>query len=220
MREVDPGTLPVPELPDGRLPCLSMRNKRAARRDFSVSRMVVEQARLDVRNQSDVLALELIDQRFRIRKLVAVPSEYVAPWPDAAVTRSKVERADRDVMLYRFFYELGEPRVCIRRIREAHRRVGVPQAPARTEGHPAGQLGELSHHILDARADEQVIVKVAILDLAVAVEAVIVVMLAPEIERRRRERVVEEPIGDTALLPCDDVRPVFVKRIARLGVVA
>ena len=72
-----------------------------------------------------------------------------------------------------------------------------------------------AHDVANARAREDIVVEIAVVDLGVAVEAVVVVELAAEIERRVRQRVVEEPVATPDVgVAADQERPVLVQRIA------
>ncbi len=117
--------------------------------------------------------------------------------------------------------ELGESRLRVGGVGETHRRVGVTQAPARPECHAAGQVTEFANDVADARADEQVVIEVAILDLRVAIEAVVVVVFAAEIEDGRCQCVVKQAVGNArGLVPADHERPVLIERIRGFGVIA
>ena len=183
--------------------------------------MIVEQAGLEIDDHASARLLEPVDRRSRFAKLVPVPREHVATLADARVARAEVKRRERNVVFADSIHELREPRLRVGRVGQAHCGIGITQAPARPEGHTAGQLGERADDIADPRADEEVVVEIAVVDLDVTVEAVIVVVLATEIECRRRKRVVEETVGDPGrLVAPDHERPVLVQRVGGLRVVS
>ena len=220
MREIDVRADPVPELTHARLAGQRVTHERALPGDVVVGRMIVEQARLDVGDEMDARLPELLHEGAWCGKLGSVPGEHVTPRSDAAVARTEMKRTDRNLVPGGLVDEAGEPRLRIGRVGQAHRRVGVAQAPARPERHAAGEIRELADDVANGRTHEQVIVEIAILDLAIAVEAVIVVVFAAEVEGRRGQRVVEEAVGDAApRFVRNQVGPVLVQGIARLRVV-
>ena len=111
-----------------------------------------------------------------------------------------MKRGKRNVVLDKPIREFAELRLRIGRIGEAHRGVGVAQAPAGPERHATGELRELAHDVANPRPDEDVVVEIAVVDLRVAVEPVVVVVFATEIERGGGERVVEEPVGRSGIV--------------------
>ena len=132
-----------------------------------------------------------------------------------------MERGQRYVVFRDLVGETDELRVGIRRIGETHRRVGIAQAPARAESHSTGQLSELAHDVADARAYEDVIVEITIVDFGVAIEVMVVVVLAAQVEGRRGQGVVEKAAADARGGRLrDQERPMLVKRVGCLAVIA
>src|SRR4029077_2541879 len=101
--------LAVPELPDARPVCPCVADERAARGDFRIGRVIVEQARLEIDNDAYVLPVELVERGMRLRKLVAIPREYVTALADARVTGSEMKRRQRDVVSNDLIGELRQP---------------------------------------------------------------------------------------------------------------
>src|SRR5947207_4087894 len=85
MREVDVRALAVPELAHARLARRSVVDECAMRGDVAIRRMVVEQARLEIDDDTRVLLLEPLDRRARCRKLVSIPCEHIASPTDARI---------------------------------------------------------------------------------------------------------------------------------------
>ena len=221
MSEVDVRTLAVPELSDARQRRFRVLHECAARGDLGVRRVVVEQAWFEIDDHAHILALESRYGGARLGKLRVIPGEHVTALANTAVARTEMKRGERNVVPRREVEEFGQPRLRVGRIGQAHRRVGVTQAPARPERHSSGQLGELANDVSDSWADEKIVVEVAIVDLGVAIKTVIVVVFAAEIEHSRSQRVVEKTEGDPrSVIPADHEWPVLVQRVRRFRVVA
>src|SRR5215470_5894066 len=182
MRKVDMRALAVPELADARLAGRIVPDECSACGDLAVRWMVVEQAWLQVDHDAGVLLLELVHRVTRCGEFVTVPSEHVAALANACIPGPEVERGERYVVPGRLFRELGELSLCIRSIGEAHGSIGVAEAPAWAERHPAGQLRKFAHDVTNGGPDEQVVVEITVVDLGIAVETVIVVVLGAEVE--------------------------------------
>ena len=126
--------------------------------------MIVEQAGLEVDDHTYVLMVKLFDRDARLRKLVTIPREHVAAFADAGIARPEMKGRQRDIVSDVLIGELGESRLRIGRIGEAHRRVRVTQAPARPERHAPRQFSECAHDVADARSDEKIVVEFAVVD--------------------------------------------------------
>ncbi len=214
-------TLSVPELRQQRLAGLAVAHEGAARCRFGVVGMVVEQAGFEVGDDADAGVVEAAHQPLRVGILGAVPMEDVALWADGCVAGAHVEGADGDLLGAAAVDERLHPRLRVVRVGDRHRGLGVAERPARRQGGAAGQPQEARRKVGETAAGKDVIVEVATLGLVAAEEAVVVVVLRPEVERRLGSVVVEHPVDRTRRpVAREQERPVLVERVTSARVVA
>ena len=163
---------------------------------------------------------ELGRQGAGVGELVAVPGEHVAPRAAGRVAGAEVERRDRHALRGTAVDECGQLRLRVGRVGQPHRGLRVAQRPARRQVRAADQAHEARDHLGRRRAGDEVVVEVAVVDLHVAVETVVVVVLAAEVERARGQRVVVDAVPAAAGGAGQHERPVLVQRVAVRGVVA
>ena len=221
MREVEMRAPTVPELSETWRAGGCIGDEAARGIDLGERRVIVQQTGLEVRDQAHARVPELLRQGAGIGKFLAIPGEHVATFSAARITRSEMERRQRNALGPRPFEEHRDTRLRIGRIGERHRGVRVAQRPARRKRCRTRELDEAPHHHRDRGARDEPAIEVTVGDLGASIEAVVVVELLPEIECRFRQRVVVDAVADTTVgATADEERPMLVQRIARRGVVA
>lgn len=146
--------------------------------------------------------------------------EHVTLRPDGGVAGAEVEGADRDVLRPAAVDECLDPRLRVRRVGEAHRRLRVAERPARRQRRAARQPQESRRHVRKPRPGHHVKVEVAALRLVAAEQPVVVVVPRAQVEGGGVV-VVQQPVGGAgrAVLRQQE-RPVLVERVAGTRVVA
>mmetsp|Transcript_29701 Transcript_29701/g.95066 ORF Transcript_29701/g.95066 Transcript_29701/m.95066 type:complete len:410 (+) Transcript_29701:1117-2346(+) len=131
----------------------------------------------------------------RVGHFAAVPREDVpAAGGGGGVAAGELEGGERHLPR-RALGEKGlELPLGVGRIGEGHRRARVAERPARRQQRLAGQPREAGRHAAYPRPEQHVVVEVATLGLVAREEAVVVVELAPKVERRPRHRVIKDTV--------------------------
>ena len=219
MGEVQVRADAVPELLDDGLAGACVMDETLLGFDPGVGRMVVQQARLDVGHQMHARLLELGVQCFGVWKLAFVPGEDVAAFAFGRVARAVVKGRDGNVFLGDAVDEAVELHLRIRCVGQAHGGLGKAQRPAWRQVRAANQLDELGHHLGRVVAGHQVVIEVAVIDLNIAKQLVVVVVLAAQVKGAGGQRVVVNAPPHAAGRAGHHERPVFVERVARLRVI-
>ena len=132
-----------------------------------------------------------------------------------------MERGDRHVERLRSVDHALDPCLRVGRVGERHRGLRETERPARRQAHAAGERDELGGDVGDAGSKDHIEIKIAVLGLVTTIAAVVVVVLASEIERALSAIVVEDAMRDAARrVAHNQERPVFVEWIAALGIEA
>ena len=102
---------------------------------------------------------------------------------------------------------------------QAHGGLCVTQRPAWRQVRAAYKFDELGHHLGRCAARHQVVVELAVIDLDITKQLVIVVVLAAQVKGAGGQGVVVNAPPHAAGRACHHERPVFVERVARLRVI-
>jgi len=157
--------------------------------------VVDQEAGLDVGGEAHASGGISGGEPVRVGHLAAVPREDVpAAGGGRGVAAGELEGGERHLPR-RALGEKGlELPLGVGRIGEGHRRARVAERPARRQQRLAGQPREAGRHAAYPRPEQHVVVEVAALGLVAREEAVVVVELAPKVERRPRHRVVKDTV--------------------------
>ena len=131
-----------------------------------------------------------------------------------------MERRDRHAFLAASVDERRQPGLRVGCVGQPHRGLRVAKRPARRQVRTADQAHEAGDDFAWRRSGHEVVVEVAVVDLDVPVEAVVVVVLAAEVERARGQRIVVDAVPGASRGTGENERPVLVERVATLGIVA
>jgi hypothetical protein len=126
-----------------------------------------------------------------------------------------------DVVLLAESDEFAQALLCIRCLCVRHCRTEITERPARHELGQSSQTNKTRDDIGDSGTGDEIIIEITVDRFVFRVKAEECVNLLAHVERGGREVVIKESKGNAELrVICDIKRPVFVKWIAALGIVA
>ncbi len=220
MGEVEIGADLVPELNIGRLP-VRVGDQQALGPRLLEQRVAAQQAGFDVGDKPHAGVSIGFYEAPRIRKPVAVPVEDVAFVADGGVAAGQVEAVAEDVVGLAGRQELAHAVLGVGGVGVAHGRAGIAEAPLWHVRRLAGQPGEPPCDLIHRRSGDEIVVEVSVIRGDVAIQAVVVVHLAAEVEIAVRQGVVEEAEGGARVRPGGDVEgDVLVEGVGAGGVIA
>ena len=182
--------------------------------------VVIEQTGLQVGHQLHPRRMEFRVDGQGVWKLVVVPSENVALLAATGITRAVMKRRNRHPSLLAFIDEPIELLLGIGCVGQTHGRLRKPQCPTRGQMGAPNQPNELGDHICRSAPRHHITIHVAIVDIDAAKKTVVVVVFATQVKSTSRQGVVIDPQPLAIQCARQDKRPMFVQRVARLGVVS